>query len=73
MRSRTAISGGSYVVTIVQFTYRLLNYPQIYDVNTNKPAIFSHAVRFAESHDPETGNFVPPGQRAPPGVEPKVV
>ena len=48
-------------------------YRKICDVVTNKPALFSHAVMFAQSDHEETGNLVPSGKEVPAGVETKNV
>ena len=46
---------------------------QIYDKKTREPAVFSYAAIFSSADDYETGNYVPDGQAAPIGLEPKAV
>ncbi|PIL23481.1 hypothetical protein GSI_14792 [Ganoderma sinense ZZ0214-1] len=45
----------------------------ITDTMTGEPAIFSHAALFAQGDDIETGNFVPPKEEIPAGIEEKTV
>ncbi|PIL26241.1 hypothetical protein GSI_11997 [Ganoderma sinense ZZ0214-1] len=46
---------------------------KIRDKATRRPALFSHAAVFAEADHPETGNYVPPDEAIPFGVDPKNV
>ena len=46
---------------------------QICDKLTGEPAMFSHAVFYAEGAPPETGNYVPGDEEIPGGLELKNV
>lgn len=54
-------------------TQRRLTLGQICDTKTNEAAVFSHAALIGSTHDIETGNYVPDGEKPPSCVESRMV